>query len=247
MDRFAYIAMTGAKHALQAQQVTSHNLANVSTPGFRADLDSLLSRPVTGPGHPSRVYSQETVLGSDLSQGTMISTGRELDVAIQGEGWFAVQAADGTEAYTRRGDFRIGSGGLLETGDGHLVLGNGGPVAIPPAERIVIGEDGTVSVVPLGQPENALAVVDRIRLVNPPADQLRKAEDGLFRLAGGEPAPLDAGVHVISGTLESSNVNAVDALVQMISNARSYETYVKTLQTARQNSEQSQKLLRAGG
>ncbi len=247
MDRFAYIAMTGAKHALQAQQVTSHNLANASTPGFRPDLDSLLTRPVSGPGHPSRVYSQETVLGSDMGQGAMIATGRDLDMAIQGEGWFAVQTEDGTEAYTRRGDFRIASGGLLETGDGRLVLGNAGPVAIPPAERLVIGEDGTVSVVPLGQPENALAVVDRIRLVNPPADQLRKGEDGLFRLAGGEPAPLDAGVRVINGTLESSNVNAVDSLVQMISNARSYETYVKLLQTARENDEQSQTLLRAGG
>ncbi len=247
MDRFAYIAMTGAKHALEAQQVTSHNLANANTPGFRADLDGLLSRPVYGPGLPTRVYSEESGIGSDMSQGTMRSTGRDLDLAIQGDGWFTVQAEDGTEAYTRRGDFRIGSGGVLETGDGRLVLGNAGPVAIPPAESLVIGADGTVSVVPDGQPENAQAVVDRIRLVNPPTGQLRKGEDGLFRLADGAAAPLDASVKVRSGMLESSNVNSVDALVQMIGNARSFETYVKLLQTARENDERSQQLLQAGG
>lgn len=247
MDRFAYIAMTGARHALDAQQVTSHNLANASTTGFRADLDTLLSRPVYGPGEPSRVYSEAVSTGSDLSQGAMINTGRNLDLAIQGEGWFVVQANDGGEALTRRGDLRVTAGGLLETGDGRLLLGNDGPVAIPPAERVLVGEDGTVSVVPLGQPENAVAVVDRVRLVNPPEDQLAKGEDGLFRLEGGAEAAPDAAVRIVSGTLESSNVNSVTSLVDMISHARSYETYVKLLQTARENDERSSVLLRAGG
>lgn len=247
MDRMVYLAMTGAKHAFEAQRVNNHNLANVNTPGFRADLEALQSRPVSGPGHPARVYSEAAGIGADLSPGSLVTTGRELDVAIQGEGWLAVQAADGTEGYTRRGDLQISTGGLLETGDGRLVLGEAGPVAVPPAEKIEIGEDGTVSIVPLGQDETAIAALDRIKLVNPPAAQLRKGEDGLFRLAGGGAAAADAGVRVVSGARESSNVNAVDALVQMIDNARTYETQVKMMQSARENDETAQRLLRGGG
>lgn len=247
MDRMVYLAMTGAKHAFEAQRVNNHNLANVNTPGFRADLESVQSRPVSGPGHPARVYSEAVGIGADLSQGALVTTGRELDVAIQGEGWLAVQAADGTEGYTRRGDLQISTGGLLETGDGRLVLGEAGPVAVPPAEKIEIGEDGTVSIVPLGQDESAIAALDRIKLVNPPAAQLRKGEDGLFRLAGGGVAEADAEVRVVSGARESSNVNAVDALVKMIDTARTYETQVKLMQSARENGETAQRLLRGGG
>lgn len=244
MDRYLYIAMTGAKHALQAQQVNNHNLANANTPGFRADLDSLLSRPVTGPGYPSRVYSVETSLGSSLAPGHLITTGRDLDMAINGKGWLAVQARDGTEAYTRRGDLQIGNGGLLQTGDGQLVLGNGGPVAIPPAKEVTIGEDGTITVIPLGQPDNAAVVLDRLRLVNPSPDALRKGDDGLFHLTGGGTAAPDAAVSVLSGALESSNVNTVDALVTMIDNARNFETYVKLMESAKSNDEAGQQLLR---
>ena len=246
MDRMVYLAMAGAKHALESQQTISHNLANSDTPGFRADLDSLLSRPVYGPGHASRVYSLEARVGSDFRQGPVQQTGRELDIAVQGEGWIAVQGADGTEAYTRRGDLRIGPGGLLVNGDGRLVLGDGGPVAVPPSEKIEIGEDGTVSVVPVGQPENALAVVDRIKLVNPGNDTLEKGNDGLFRRRDGGPAPPDAGVRLASGALEGSNVNGVDGLVQMIDNARRFEAYVKLMDTAKSNDEASARLLRQG-
>lgn len=247
MDRMVYLAMTGAKHAFEAQRVNNHNLANVNTPGFRADLQSLQSRPMSGPGHPARVYSEAVGMGADLSQGPLVSTGRELDIAIKGEGWIAVQAADGTEAYTRRGDLQISTGGLLETGDGRLVLGEAGPVAVPPAEKVEIGDDGTVSIVPLGQDETAIAALDRIKLVNPPPEQLRKGEDGLFRLAEGGAAAADAGVRVVSGAREGSNVNAVDALVNMIDHSRSYETYVKLMQSARENDETAQRLLRGGG
>lgn len=245
MDRYLYIAMTGAKHALKAQQVNNHNLANANTPGFRADLSCLLSRPVAGPGYPSRVYSVETSLGSSLAPGHLITTGRDLDVAINGEGWLAVQARDGTEAYTRRGDLQIVDGGLLQTGDGQLVLGNAGPVAIPPAKQVTIGGDGTITVIPIGQPDNAAVVVDRLRLVNPPPDALRKGDDGLFRLDGGAAAVPDAGVGVVSGALESSNVNTVDALVNMIDNARRFEAYVKVMESAKSNDKAGQRLLRA--
>lgn len=244
MDRMVYLAMAGAKHALESQQTITHNLANSDTPGFRADLDSLLSQPVYGPGHASRVYSLEARVGSDFREGPVQQTGRELDIAVQGEGWVAVQAEDGTEAYTRRGDLRLGPGGLLVNGDGRLVLGDGGPVAVPPSEKIEIGEDGTVSVVPVGQPENALAVVDRIKLVKPGNDALEKGTDGLFRLRDGGPAPADAGVRLASGALEGSNVNAVDGLVQMIDNARRFEAYVKLMDTAKSNDESSARLLR---
>lgn len=245
MDRYLYIAMTGAKHALKAQQVNNHNLANANTPGFRADLNALLSRPVAGPGYPSRVYSVETALGSSFAPGHLITTGRSLDVALNGAGWLAVQAKDGTEAYTRRGDLRITAGGLLQTGAGELVLGNGGPVAIPPAKQVSIGQDGTITVIPIGQPDNAPVVLDRLRLVNPPSAALRKGEDGLFRLEGGTAATADAGVSVVSGALESSNVNTVDALVNMIDNARRFEAYVKLMESAKSNDETGQRLLRA--
>lgn len=246
MDRMIYLAMTGAKHAMQQQQVTAHNLANTNTTGFRADLASLMSRPVYGPSQPSRVYSVAQSVGSDLSQGAMITTGRELDIAINGKGWIAVQAADGTEAYTRRGDLRITTGGLLQTGSGELVLGNNGPLAIPPAEKIEIGSDGTISVVPIGQPESSLAVVDRIKLVDPSAGALAKGADGLFRLGGGGVAAADAGVTVVSGALEASNVDMVDSLVQLIDNARRFEAYVKLMETAKRNDEAGQTLLRQG-
>ncbi|RFA28560.1 flagellar basal-body rod protein FlgF [Alkalilimnicola ehrlichii] len=244
MDRFLYLAMTGAKHNLQAQQHTSHNLANANTPGFRADLDAYLSAPVYGPGLPSRVYSQETGIGADMSGGTMMNTGRDLDIAVQGDGWIAVQAPDGAEAYTRRGDLRINNAGLLETGSGELVMGNNGPVAIPPADKVEIGNDGTISIVPLGQDANVLAVLDRIKLVDPEPNQLEKGADGLFRLVGGDEAVADAGVTIASGVLEGSNVNTVDALVQMIDNARQFETYVKLMSTAKENDEVSTRLLR---
>lgn len=247
MDRALYRAMAGAKHALQAQQHNSNNLANANTPGFRADLESLLSTPMYGPGYPSRVYAQTTTVGHDFRQGAMITTGRPLDVAINGDGWIAVQAADGGEAYTRRGDLRINVLGQMETGSGHLVLGNAGPIAIPPADRIEIGSDGTISIVPAGQDPNTLVVIDRIRLVRADNAQLVKGNDGLFRQKDGAPAEPDAGIQLTSGVLEGSNVNMVDALVKMIDHARSYETYVKLMATTKENDEASSRLLRAGG
>lgn len=247
MDRALYLAMTGAKHTLQAQQHNSNNLANANTPGFRADLNSMLSTPLYGPGHPSRVYAQTTTVGHDFRQGAMMTTGRSLDVAINGEGWIAVQSADGGEAYTRRGDLRINASGLLETGGGQLVLGNAGPIAIPPADKLEIGSDGTISIVPLGQDANSLAVIDRVRLVSADDAQMTKGDDGLFRQKDGAPAEPDASVQLSSGVLEGSNVNSMDALVQMINHARSYETYVKLISTTKQNDEASSRLLRSGG
>jgi len=241
MDDMIYVAMAGAKQTALAQASNSHNLSNASTPGFRADLDAFASLPVYGPTYASRVYASDERAGVDLDPGVITSTGRDLDVAINGSGYFAVQAPDGAEAYTRAGDLRITAQGLLTTGAGHPVIGNGGPVAVPPFERIQIGGDGTISVLPLGQSGGTLAVVDRLKLVNPSEGGISKRPDGLLGTA--EPADADAAVRVESGAIESSNVNTVDALVKMIELARLYEMNVKTMQTASENEATTNQLL----
>lgn len=244
MDRMIYLAMSGAKQTALAQASNSHNLANASTPGFRADLDAFASLPVNGPTHPSRVYASNERSGVKLEPGVITATGRDLDVAINGEGYFSVQAPDGSEAYTRAGDLRVSTQGLLTTGAGHPVLGNGGPVALPPFERIQIGSDGTVSVLPLGQSGGTLAVVDRLKLVNPDATTISKRADGLLTTPA--PAEADAAVRLESGAIEASNVNTVEALVNMIELARMFEMNVKTMQTASENDEATNQLLRIG-
>ncbi len=244
MDRMLYLAMTGARQTMVAQAVNTNNLANTSTTGFKADLEQFRAMPVFGPGQPSRVYAMTERPATDLSFGSINQTGRELDVAIQGDGWLAVQAPDGSEAYTRAGELRVEPSGLLVTGGGHLVLGEGGtPISIPPAEKLEIGVDGTISIRPVGQGENALATLDRIKLVNPELAELTKGEDGLMRTRSGEPALADANVRVISGALETSNVNAVEAMVNMIELARHYEMQVKMMSAAKETDAASTKLL----
>ncbi|WP_456378763.1 flagellar basal-body rod protein FlgF [Thiolapillus sp.] len=243
MDRMLYIAMTGARETMRSQAVNTNNLANASTTGFRADMESFLGLPVHGPGFPDRVYAVADGAGVDLGGGSVQSTGRELDVAVKGEGWIAVQAPDGGEAYTRAGDLRVDSFGILTTGAGHPVLGEGGPIAVPPNGKLDIGADGTITVQPLGQGVNALAIVDRIKLVNPASANLTKGEDGLIRLRNGAPAQADAAVKLVSGALESSNVNAVESMVRMIELARQFETQIKMMKTAEENDAAAAKLM----
>ncbi len=238
-----YIAMTGARETMRSQAVNTNNLANASTTGFRADMESFLSQPVYGPGFPGRVYAVANGAGVDLSGGTIQSTGRELDVAVKGAGWIAVQAPDGGEAYTRAGDLRVDSFGILTTGVGYPVLGEGGPIAVPPNGKLDIGADGTITVQPLGQGVNALAIVDRIKLVNPASASLTKGEDGLIRQRNGAPAQADAAVKLVSGALESSNVNAVESMVRMIELARQFETQIKMMKTAEENDAAASKLM----
>jgi len=244
MDRMLYVAMSGAQQTLVAQAINSHNLANATTTGFKADLNQLRSMPLYGAGHPSRVYAMTERPGPDLNSGAIQETGRELDIAVGGEGWIAIQAPDGGEAYTRRGDLHLTVNGILETGDGHPVLGNGGPIAIPQVEKLDIGSDGTVSVRPLGQDAKGLAEIDRIKLVRPSAGELTKGTDGLFRLKGGGVAPADATVTVTRGALESSNVNIAQALVEMITLARRFEMQVKTMDTAKENDQAAAAMMR---
>ncbi len=247
MDKYLYLAMNGAAQAMLAQQNNANNLANVSTVGFKATLDRFQSNPVVGPGYSDRVYVSDEHAGADLNPGEVITTGRDLDLAIKGEGWFTVQAGDGSTAYSRRGDFRIDPSGLLLNGANQLVLGEGGPISVPQFESLEVGRDGTISVRASGQGASTLIGVDRIRLVNPPQDQLYRGEDGLFRSRDGTEAAADASVLVISGALESSNVNAVDAMVRMIDYARYYEHQVKLMKLASENDAASARLMRMSG
>ena len=246
MDRSLYVAMSGAKQILQAQAANSNNLSNANTTGFRSDLQQFRSMPVFGPGHPSRVYAMVERPATDFSHGAIQTTGRDLDVAVKGDGWIAVQSPDGSEAYTRAGDLRLTPDGLLQTGSGLPVIGNGGPIAVPPAQKLEIGNDGTISVVPLGQPSNTLAIVDQIKLVAPPLDQLEKLNDGLMHLKGDIPAPISSEVMLVSGALETSNVNAIDAMVRMIELARQFEMQIKTMKSAYDNDAASAQLMRIG-
>jgi flagellar basal-body rod protein FlgF len=244
MDRMLYVAMTGAAQTLAAQAANSHNLANAATPGFKSDLHQFRSMPVFGEGYASRVYAMGERPGVDLQPGAFQTTGRELDVAVEGDGWIAVQAPDGGEAYSKRGDLQVTVNGVLTNGAGQPVLGDGGPIAIPPAEKLEVGSDGTLSVRLVGQDAKSLAAVDRIKLVKIAPERLEKGEDGLFRLRGGGAAQADAGVRLVSGALEASNVNAVDALVEMITLARQFELQVKMMETARSNDAASTQAMR---
>ena len=243
MDKMLYISMNAAQQTMLAQATNSNNLANVNTTGFREDFEQFRSLPVLGDGLPSRVYSASERVATNFQTGSIHSTGRELDIAINGEGFIAVVGKDGTEGYTRAGDLRISPSGQLLTGTGLAVLGEGGPIAIPQAEKIEIGADGTISIRPVGSEANALAQLDRIKLVNPALTEIQKETDGLIRLKDGSTAPADVSVKVASGNLESSNVNAVSSLVKMIGLQRQYEMQVKMMSTAQENSAASARLL----
>jgi flagellar basal-body rod protein FlgF len=244
MDRFLYISMSGAKETLRAQTVNNHNLANASTTGFRADLSAFQSRAVAGSGYASRAYATNSSIGWDSSQGALMSTGRDLDVGIQGPGWIAVQGPDGREAYTRAGDLRVDPSGMLMNGAGQTVLGEGGPISVPPNTSLMIAADGTISIVPVGQGPETTSQVGRIKLVNPPAESLARGEDGLFRTTDGTDAPPDANVRLASGVIESSNVNVADAMVNMIELSRHFDLQVKAMRTAEENAASAAQLLK---
>ncbi len=245
MDRSLYVAMTGAKDILEAQAVNNFNLANASTTGFKAELAAFQSQPVAGSGYASRVYATASMAGWDQSEGALLTTGRPLDVAVQGQGFIAVQGPTGQEAYTRNGDLHVSPDGLLVTSTGNVVLGDNGPVSVPPSASIKIADDGTVSVQPLGQPAESLAAVGRIKLVNPAPGTLVQQSGGLFQLANGAPAPADASVKLTSGVLESSNVDLASAMVNMIDLARNFDLQVKAMKTTDTNASASAQLLQA--
>lgn len=246
MDRLAYIAMTGAKQIAQAQAVNSHNLANANTTGFRADLHEFVATPVEGPGYATRVNAVVNSAGFSSALGVMKTTGNPMDVAISDGGWLAVQAADGSEVYTKAGDLRVNALGQLVTGTQLPVMGDTGPIAVPPHSGLTIGSDGTISIIPLGQGAETSASVDRLKLVNPPVNQLEKGTDGMMRMKDGSSAPADADVNLTVGALESSNVNVVGSMVSMIELARQFELQVRMIDTANDNAKASSSIMRMG-
>lgn len=245
MDRAIYIAMTGAKHNMQAQTSHSNNLANASTTGFRADWEQARAMPVYGEHHPSRAYSMTERPATDFNDGGLIETGNDLDVAVAGDGFLAVQDVEGNEAYTRRGDMSVTSLGNLVNGSGQPVVGNGGPIVLPPYEKVEIGQDGTISIRPTGAGPNEMVVVDSLKVVNPDLRNFEKGTDGLFRPVEGD-AELEADptLRVASGFIEGSNVNAVNELTNIMSLNRQYEMQIKMMKTAEEISRSSEQLLR---
>jgi flagellar basal-body rod protein FlgF len=235
MDRVIYIAMTGAREVTRQLAAVTHNLANVSTQGFRQELNVFRALPVVGEGAKTRAFVLETTPRTDFTEGALQQTERPLDVAVRGPGWIAVQGADGQEAYTRAGHLQVSQNGILQTGNGLNVLGDGGPIAVPPDQDITIGKDGSISSVPIGQNRNEVAIVGRIKLTNPNETDLVRGDDGLFRLNSGQPAPADANVTLVAGALEGSNVNPTEALVNMVSLSRQFEMNLRVLRAAQDN------------
>lgn len=243
MDRLIYTAMTGAKHVFMQQAGTANNLANASTIGFKAQEHRFRAVPVLGNGMPTRAFVVDASVSDVMDQGPLMFSGRNLDVAVNGKGWIAVQMPDGSEAYTRAGSLDVDVTGLLQTKSGLTVAGDGGPINIPPDNTIEIAPDGTVSIVPtFGTPNNANAV-GRIKLVNPPEADMVRGGDGLFRMRDNQPAPADQNVKLAPGTLEGSNVNVTDAMVNLISLSRQFEMQMKMMQTADTNAQRADQLL----
>jgi flagellar basal-body rod protein FlgF len=242
MDRMIYLTMNGAKAAMQRQDVLANNLANASTPGFRAEMQAFRSVPIRGDGATTRVFGLETTVGHDNTPGPITATGRPLDVAVQGNAWLAVQGLDGLEAYTRNGGLEVAADGTLTTRTGLPVMGDGGPIQVPAGSTVAIGSDGTVSARQGNGRPNA---VGRLKLVTPEDQPLKRGTDGLFRAANNQPLPADATARVQDGALEGSNVSAVETMVAMIAAARQFEHQMKLMQTADQGDRAASKLLGA--
>ncbi len=244
MDRMIYLSMSGAKAAMQRQEVLANNLANVSTNGFRAELAAFRAVPVQGSGASTRVYALESTVGASHEPGTVTTTGRPLDVAMKGNAWLTVQGLDGTEAYTRAGALDVDAQGQLVTKNGLTVIGDGGPINVPANSEVSIAGDGTVSA---KRANGTSASIGRLKLVTPEnAAAVTRSEDGLFRAAEGD-LERDANARLQDGALEGSNVSAVETMIAMISAARQFEHQMKLLQTAERQEQTAAKLLSPNG
>lgn len=245
MDKLLYIAASGAKQDLLGASVRANNLANAQTTGFKAQLEQARAMPAFGEGLPTRVFSMTENVVNNFEGGAMIQTGRELDLAIQGDGWFSVQDDQGEEAYSRNGSFELGPNGELKDSYGNTVVGDSGPVFLPiPLSNINIANDGTLSVRPQGAPANVLEEVGRLKLVNPNIRDLQRGTDGLFRLKSGDQAEENALVSIRTGVLEGSNVNPVEEMVNMINLQRHYEMQIKMMKQAKELDTRGNSLLR---
>lgn len=251
MDHAIYTAMGAASQTLDQQAVTAANLANASTPGFRAQLNAARAVPVEGLSLPTRTLVTASTPGSDMSQGALDYTERPLDVAMQGDGWLAVQTADGTEAYTRNGNMEVSPAGQL-TVQGNVVMGDGGPIAVPQGSEITIAADGTITALNPGDAPNATVQLGKLKLVKASGSELQRGDDGMFRLTAaaqttrGATLPLDATMKVMPGVLEGSNVSTTQTMVDMIANARRFEMQMKVLSSVDENEQKANQLLSMG-
>jgi flagellar basal-body rod protein FlgF len=246
MDRLIWTAVTGMNAAMTRQRVTASNMANAQTTGFRAEVLAAAPLTLKGPQLEARAMTQAEVRGALMTAGTMIATGRPLDVAMQGEALLAVQAPDGSEAYTRRGDLSVSPAGLLVNGEGFAVLGDGGPISLPPGSVASIAEDGAVLTRDPASPDAAPTQVGRIKLASPAGSSIAKGIDGLFRVGGGGILPADAEARLAPGTLEQSNVKPSEVLVEMVEAQRSYDLRTKLIATAKELDEGGASLMRLG-
>jgi flagellar basal-body rod protein FlgF len=246
MDKMLYIAMSGAKQNMRTLAITANNLANAKTTGFKADLAQARSMQAFGEGLPSRVFAMTEKSSQNFDSGALMTTGRDLDIAIQGHGMIAVQASDGREAYTRDGHFSLTENGSLQTPNGDLVMGEGGPITLPlPVNNIHITADGTIMVQPAGAPSSVQEEAGKIKLVDPITRNLQRGNDGLFRAKNGNNEPANVNVVVQGGMLESSNVNPVGEMTAMISIQRQFEMQLKLMKTAEEIDSAAASLLRA--
>jgi len=246
MDRVLYVVANGGKQLMHAQALNSHNLANANTVGFQQDLANYRTQLVVGPGLNTRAFATAEGIGVTFDKGTIQTTGRPLDVAVNGDGWIAVQGPDGQEAYTRAGNLHVNINGQLMTGADHPVLGESGPIIVPEYEHLDIGTDGTVSIRPIGQQPNTLSTIGRIKLVSPDHATLVKGPDGLLRTRDDSAVDPSTDVTLIGGALESSNVNSIEAMVNMISLARQFEVQVKVMKTAEDNDASTTRIMNLG-
>lgn len=244
MDKLLYVAMSGANNMMQAQSTHSNNLANVDTQGFKADFVQARSMPVFGEVHPSRVYAEIEKPATDFKTGIMKQTDNPLDLALKADGFFTILDDQGEEAFTRDGGFAVDVNGFLRTHTGDIVMGNAGPMIIPPFETIEISDTGSVSIRPLGQGAATIAEIDRIKLVNPDLTQVKKGDDGLFRRKDGLYEPPAADVQVQAGFLEGSNVNPVHSLLSILSLSRQFEMSMKVMKEAEEMDRSTDTLIR---
>lgn len=247
MEPILYNAITGGRSDFKRQELIANNLANINTPGFKADLYQAQTMYMNNEHGENTMNGQSYIVqgqnGVDTTPGEIITTGRDLDIAIDGDGWMAVKDSQGREAYTRGGSLRLDPNGQLITSSGKPVLGDGGPISIPPAQSIEIGTDGTISIVPVGGDVKSLAILDRIKLVTLDKNNLIKNEEGLIQLKQGGTAQSDGTVKIINGAIEGSNVKAIDQMVAMISSGREFDSQMKILSTVDENGQKLAQLL----
>lgn len=244
MDRMIWTAVTGMSASMARQRMIASNMANAQTIGFRAEIMRATPMTLKGPSLESRAMTDASVHGAIMTAGAMTPTGRALDVALQGDALLTVQAADGTEAYTRRGDLSVSPNGLLVNGEGYAVMNDGGPISIPPGSDVSIAEDGAVMVRDAANPEAPPQQIDRLKLANWRGTDIAKGLDGLFRVTGGGVLPADADARLAPATLEQSNVRPSEVLVEMVEAQRLYDMRTKLVATAKELDEGSASLMR---